>query len=170
MKYFCKKNKQAWNCLDNLILQYYSTSNSLIIIGNFWKHLTLIHIKASFFFVLYTVIPGYFIEFTYEINKWNVSKIKHQNYEVQFYEPPELGNNIFTTWSVLNSEVYLTCKYIVYLTCISFWKFHDDLKACLEVIRLPSWSENVKFSVKVQFVTFLTPWKIGFWINDNLTT
>ena len=26
-----------------------STSNSLIIIGNFWKHLTLIHIKASFF-------------------------------------------------------------------------------------------------------------------------
>ena len=26
-----------------------STSNSLIIIGNFWKHLTLIYIKASFF-------------------------------------------------------------------------------------------------------------------------
>ena len=31
-----------------------STSNSLIIIGNFWKHLTLIHIKASFFCSLYS--------------------------------------------------------------------------------------------------------------------
>ena len=50
-----------------------STLNSLIIIGNFWKHLTLIHIKASFF-VLYTVIPGYFNEFMYEIMKWNISK------------------------------------------------------------------------------------------------
>ena len=40
-----------------------STSNSLIIIGNFWKHLTLIHIKASFF--CSAVIPGYFREFIY---------------------------------------------------------------------------------------------------------
>ena len=40
---------------------YSSTSKSLVIIGNFWKQLTLIHIKASFF-VLYTVIPGYFNE------------------------------------------------------------------------------------------------------------
>ena len=31
-----------------------STLNSLIIIGNFWKHLTLIHIKASFFCSLYS--------------------------------------------------------------------------------------------------------------------
>ena len=31
-----------------------STSNSLIIIWNFWKHLTLIHIKASFFGSLYS--------------------------------------------------------------------------------------------------------------------
>ena len=45
----------------------------------------------------------------------------------------------------------------VYLTCISFWKFHDDLKACLEVIGLPSQLGNVKFSLKMQFVTFLTP-------------
>ena len=58
-----------------------STSNSLIIIGNFWKHLTLIHIKASFF-VLYTVIPGYFNEFVYEIMKWKISKIKHHSYEI----------------------------------------------------------------------------------------
>ena len=64
------------------------------------------------------------------------------------YEPPDLGKNIFTTWNLLQSEIYITC--------IDFWKFHDDLKAYLEVIRLPSWSENVKFSVKVQFVMFLT--------------
>ena len=31
-----------------------STSNSLIMIGNFWKHLTLMHIKASFFCSLYS--------------------------------------------------------------------------------------------------------------------
>ena len=53
------------------------------------------------------------------------------------------------------------------VTCINFWKFHDDLKACLEVIRLPSWLENVKFSVENQIFTFLTPWKICFWINDK---
>ena len=40
------------------------------------------------------------------------------------------------------------------MTCINFWKFHDDLKACLEVIRLPSWLENVKFSVNMQFFVF----------------
>ena len=57
-----------------------STSSNLTIIGNFWKHLTLIHIKA-FSFVLYTVIPGYFNEFIYEIMKWNTSKIKHHRYE-----------------------------------------------------------------------------------------
>ena len=65
-----------------------------------------------------------------------------------FYKPPDLGKKIFTTWNVVKSKVYLTC--------INFWKFHDDLKACLEVIRLPSWPENVEFSVKMQFFTFLT--------------
>ena len=66
---------------------------------------------------------------------------------------------IFTTWNVLKSEVYLTC--------INFWKFHDNLKACLEVIRLWSWPESVKFSVKMQFFMFLPPWKICFWINGK---
>ena len=57
----------------------------------------------------------------------------------------------------------------VYLTCISFWKFNDDLKACLEVIGLPSQPGNVKFSLKMQFFTFLTPWKICFMaINSEL--
>ena len=55
----------------------------------------------------------------------------------------------------------------VYLTCINFWKFHDHLKACLEVIRLQSWLKTVKFSVKMQFFMFLTPWKIHFWINGK---
>ena len=45
----------------------------------------------------------------------------------------------------------------VYLTCINFWKFHDDLKACLEVIRLPSWPENKKFSVKIAFFPHFWP-------------
>ena len=59
-----------------------STSNSLIIIGNFWKHLTLIHCQVFLFFVRYTFLPGYFNEFRYEIMKWNISKIKHHSYQV----------------------------------------------------------------------------------------
>ena len=66
-----------------------------------------------------------------------------------FYEPLDPGNKIFTTWNVLKSKLYLTC--------INFWKFHDDLKACLEVIKLPSLLENVKFSVKMQFLHFWPP-------------
>ena len=96
------------------------------------------------------------------LKKYLTSKIEKNaphGFFLQFYEPPDLGKKIFTTWNVLKSEVYLTC--------INFWKFHDDLKACLEVIRLPSWLENVKFSVKMQFFMFLTPWKIRFWINDK---
>ena len=38
--------------------------------------------QGFLFFVLYTVIPGYFNEFIYEIMKWNISKIKHHSYEV----------------------------------------------------------------------------------------
>ena len=79
---------------------------------------------------------------------------------LQFYEHPDLGKNIFTTWNVLKSEVYLTC--------INFRKFNDDLKASLEVIKLPSWPKNVKFSVKMQFFTFLTPWKIHLELMTNL--
>ena len=75
------------------------------------------------------------------------------------YEPPNLGKKTFTTWNVLKSEVYLTC--------INFWKFQDDLKACLEVIRLTSWPENVKISVEIQFFTFLNPWNIRFCINNK---
>ena len=78
---------------------------------------------------------------------------------LQFYEPVDLGKKISATWNALKSEVYLTC--------INFWKFHDDLNACLEVIRLPGWPKNVKFSVKMHFFTFLTPWRICFWINEE---
>ena len=38
--------------------------------------------QGFLFFVLYTVIPGYFSEFIYEIIKCNISKIKHHSYEV----------------------------------------------------------------------------------------
>ena len=66
-----------------------------------------------------------------------------------FYEPPDLGKKIFTPWNVLKSDVYLTCI--------------DDLKSCLEVYK----TSKLKFSVKMQFFKFLTPWKIHFWINDK---
>ena len=78
---------------------------------------------------------------------------------LQYYEPADLGKEIFTTWDVLKSEVYLTCT--------NFWKIPDDLKECIKVIRFPSWPKNKKFSVKMHFFTFLTPWKIRFWINNK---
>ena len=78
----------------------------------------------------------------------------------QLYEPADLGKKIFTTWNAL-------IKSEVYLTCVNFWKFHDHPKACLEVIRLPSWPEIVKLSVKMIFFTFLTPWKC-FQVMTNL--
>ena len=88
------------------------------------------------------------------LKKYLTSKIEKNVPHVvflHFYEPPDLRKKIFTTWNVLNSDVCLTC--------INFWEFSDDLKkACLEVIRLPSWPENVMF---------LTPWNICFWINDK---
>ena len=68
-----------------------------------------------------------------------------------FYKSPDLGNKIFKTRNVRKSEAYLTC--------INFSKFQVDLKSYLEVIRLPGWHENEKFSVKMQFFTFLTPLK-----------
>ena len=77
-----------------------STSSKLIIIKNFWKYLTLIYIKASFF-VLYTVIPGYFNELIHEIMKWKISKIKHHSYEV------------------LNLQVYLIVMVLTLETCNS---------------------------------------------------
>ena len=57
------------------------------------------------------------------------------------------------------SQLEMPFKSEVYLACINFWKFHDDI-TCLEVMRLPSWPENVKFIVKMQFFAFLTPWEI----------
>ena len=97
-------------------------------------------------------------KYVYNIKNWK----KHSTWVLffsQFYEPLDLGKKISTTWNVLKWEVYLTC--------INFWKFHDNLKPCVEVIRLPSWPKKVKFSVKMQFFMFLTSWKICFWINDK---
>ena len=64
------------------------------------------------------------------LKKYLTSKIEksvpHVFFFLQFYELPDLGKKMFTTWNVLKSEVYLTR--------INFWKFHDDLTACLEVL------------------------------------
>ena len=58
---------------------------------------------------------------------------------------------LWTTWSWKENFHNLKClsslKYIWHITC-------------LEVMRLPSWPENVKFIVKMQFFAFLTPWEI----------
>ena len=89
--------------------------------------------------------------------KYLTSKIEKNvphGFLLQFLWTPWSWKESFTTWNVLKPEVYLTC--------INFWKFHDDLKEWL-----PSWPENVKFNVKMQFFTFLTPWKIRFWINGK---
>ena len=78
----------------------------------------------------------------------------HMGFFWWIYEPPDLGNKILTTWNVLKSGVYLTC--------INFWKFHDDLKACLDVIKLLSWhwQENVKFSVKMNCLGLLWDYQV----------
>ena len=54
------------------------------------------------------------------------------------------------------------------MTCIHLWKFSDDLKACLQVIRLPSWPEYVKFRVKMHFLRFWTPEESVFELMTNL--
>ena len=97
-----------------------------------------------------------FIEEIFNIKNW---KKRSTWIFFEFYEYPDLGKKIFTTWNVFKSEVYLTC--------INFWKFHDDLIVWLEVIILRRWLKKVKFSVKMQFFTFLIHWKIRFWINDK---
>ena len=96
------------------------------------------------------------------LKKYLTSKIEknvpHGSF-LQFYEPPDLGKKIFTTWNVLKSEVYLTC--------INFWKIHDELKTCLEVFRLQVDSKMWNLVSKWNFFMFLTPWKICFWVNDK---
>ena len=123
----------------------------------------------KFFFLVFLVeFQWYFTGFlkvyvtVLLLKKYLASKIEKKNvlhgFFLQFYEPPDLGKKIHN----------LKClKSRVYLTCINFWKFHDDLKTCLEVIRLPSWPENVIISVKIYFFIFLIPQKTSFWINDK---
>ena len=82
-----------------------------------------------------------------------MKKTFHMSF-LQIYEAPDLRKKIFTTWNVLKSEVYLTC--------INFWKFYNDLKACLEVIRLQSWPENGKFKAKMHFFDIFDPLKNSF--------
>ena len=78
---------------------------------------------------------------------------------LQLYEPPDLGNKFFTTWNVLKPEVCLTC--------INLWKFHDHLKACVEVIRLaPKLTQ--KCEVSKQFFWFWPTEKSVFELMTNL--
>ena len=116
-------------------------------------------IKPNKFFFLF-----FLVEFQFQLHftgflKVYVTWVRHEFFAISWTS--DLGKKIFTTWNVLKSEVYLTC--------INFWNFHDDLKACLEVIRLPSWPENVEFSVKMHFfVRFWPPEKSVFKLVTNL--
>ena len=115
--------------------------------------------KKFFFLVFLVEFQFYFTGFlnvyvtVLLLKKYLTSEIENipHGFFLQFYEPRDLGKKIFTTKNVLTPEVYLSC--------IDFWKFHDDLKTCLELIRLPSWLKNVKVNVKMQFFIFLTPLK-----------
>ena len=58
-----------------------STSNSLITIGNFLKHLTLVHIRVSFFCSLYSY--SWLLQWIYICsNEMNIWKIKYHSYKV----------------------------------------------------------------------------------------
>ena len=83
-----------------------------------------------------------------------------RNIFLQFYEPPDLGRKTFTSWIVLKSKVFLTC--------INFWEFHD-LKACLDVIRLPRWPENEMWNLvsKWHFLCFWPPENFLFELMTN---
>ena len=112
--------------------------------------------KNRFFFIFLEGFQSYFagflkflcsspsIEEIFNIKNWKQRSTTF--FFLQIYQSSDLGNNIFTTWNVHKPEVYLTC--------INFWKFLDHLKACLEVIRLPSWPGNKKFEVKTIFYVF----------------
>ena len=93
--------------------------------------------KKYFFLVFLVEFRLYFTGFlkvyvtVFLLKKYLTSKIEKNvphGLFLQFYEPPDLGKKIFTTWNLLKSEVHLIC--------INFWKVHDHLKECLEVIRL----------------------------------
>ena len=89
---------------------------------------------------------------------WKYEKMLNMVFLLQFYELPYLRKNIFTDWNAHNSEVYLIC--------INFWKFHDDLKVCLGVIWLLSWPENVKFVTWKSVFELMTNLKLIFFKVD----
>ena len=89
----------------------------LVLVGEFQLYFTA-------FLKIYVTVT-YFVEEIFNIKNWK-QKTFDMVFFLQFYEPPDLGKKIFTSLDVLKSEVYLTW--------INFWKFHDNLKACLDVI------------------------------------
>ena len=98
-------------------------------------------VPVIFWWISEGLCKSSFFEEIFNIKDWKT----RSTFFLQFYERPGLGNKLFTTWNVLNWEVYLNC--------INFWKFDDYLKACLELIRVWSWPKNVKRNVKI-FYTF----------------
>ena len=114
--------------------------------------------KKFFFLVFLVEFQLYFTGFLQVyvtvllLKNYLTSKIKNKTFYIYFYfffevSWTNLGKKIFTAWNVPNSEVYMTC--------FDFWKFHDDLKACLEVIRLPGWSAMQNLVSKCKFFIYV---------------
>ena len=97
---------------------------------------------------------SFFTEEIFNIKNW---KKRFIWFFLHYYEPADLGKEIFTTWDVLKSEVYLTC--------INFWEFHDDPKAWW----LDSQVDRKMWNLvsKCNFLRCWPPWKICFWINNK---
>ena len=97
-----------------------------------------------------------FIEEIFNIKNWK--KCSH-GFFLQFNEPPILEIKFS------ESEMLFSLKYI-WLALISE-NFMMIEKHVLKLLDSQSWPANVKFSIKMQFFMFLTPWKICFRINDK---
>ena len=111
-------------------------------IGNCRKHLALMHIKTSFF-VLYTVISGYFNEFIYEMMKWNLSKIKHHSYEV-------LNLQIYLIVLMLtHGNGRLFCKEnVIFITGMSFFQLLPPENEFLQMFWTINTNNNEEFTIK----------------------
>ena len=85
-----------------------SFSNSLIIIGNVWKHLTEIHIKASFFCFLYSY--SWLFQWVYIWNN-EIKYLKDQTPQLWSIKPASTLNILsVNSWKPVNLGDYLQRK------------------------------------------------------------
>ena len=89
---FIKKNKQAWNCLDNLILLYCYCFDNLIILYYWWgQSLLRVYVILYFLIECFLILTAYFCFFTFYMPIWHFLKlfmtckkwIEHSSIEVK---------------------------------------------------------------------------------------